>query len=106
VTKGELLVVEDVGGKVESFLLVEFREERDELLDGCLWAYRDDVVEIYLQGVLDAVGVCDDSKDGAVLLVFLLNSYRHGDVVELSCDALGSDLTRQEPFGENDDIAH
>ena len=56
--------------------------------------------------MLDSVGVCDDSEDCGVLLVFLLDSDGHGDVVELSCDALGSDFTRQEPFGENDDIAH
>ena len=48
--------------------------------------------------MLDAVGVYDDTKDGGVLLVFLLDSYRHGDIVELACDALGSDFTCQETF--------
>jgi len=56
--------------------------------------------------VLDAVGVCDDSEDSPILLVFLLHCERDGDVVQLSCDALGPDLTRQEPFGEDDDVAH
>jgi len=100
------VIVEDVGGEVEALLFVELREERDQLFDGCLWAHRDHVVKVYLEGVLDAVGVCDDTEDGGVLLVFLLDSYGHGDVVELSCDALGSDFTRQEPFWENDNIAH
>ena len=54
--------------------------------------------------MLDAVGVYDDTEDGGVLLVVLLDSYRHGDVVQLAGDALGSDFTCQETFGEDDDI--
>jgi len=46
--KGELFVVEDVRGEVEAFRLVEFREERDELLDGGLWVYGDDIREVHL----------------------------------------------------------
>jgi len=53
-----------VCAKLKSFVIGEFREASDELLQSCGGVNVDEVLRIHLQSVLNSVGVRDDSKHG------------------------------------------
>ena len=82
--KRERVSVEDVRGKVEPLLFVEFRKQGNEFLDSSLWMYGNGVRRIHLQRVLYAVRMHDNAEDGSVFLVRLLDSERRCDVVEFA----------------------